>query len=152
MSKHSRPEHGRDIHEVTNRSVPGSVQLTPTRSLIRLGIIGYMGNDNTHPYSWSAIINGDYNTDVMPLYANEKVTTYLNANRDSLGVENAQVTHVWTQDRVISERIVAASGVPQIAHEPRAMVDAVAAVLIARDDPESHTALAQPFLESGMQF
>ena len=146
MSKHSRP----DTHEETGRRTPKPTQPAPARSLIRLGVIGYMGPENTHPYSWSAIINGDYDADVMPLYANKKIATYLDANRDSLGIEGAQVTHVWTQDRVISERIVAASRVPHIVHEPRAMVDAVDAVLIARDDSESHTALAQPFLEAGM--
>ena len=118
--------------------------------MIRLGVIGYMGPENAHPYSWSAIVNGTYNADVMPLYANKRILAYLEANRDSLGIDGARVTHVWTQDRVISERIVAASRVPHIAHEPRAMVDAVDAVLIARDDPESHAALAQPFLEAGM--
>ena len=118
--------------------------------MIRLGVIGYMGPENAHPYSWSAIVNGTYNADVMPLYANKRILTYLNANRDSLGIDGARVTHVWTQDRVISERIVAASRVSHIVHEPRMMVDAVDAVLIARDDPESHAALAQPFLEAGM--
>ena len=118
--------------------------------MIRLGVIGYMGPENAHPYSWSAIVNGTYNADVMPLYANKRILTYLEANRDSLGIDGARVTHVWTQDRVISERIVAASRVSHIVHEPRMMVDAVDAVLIARDDPESHAALAQPFLEAGM--
>ena len=118
--------------------------------MIRLGVIGYMGPENAHPYSWSAIVNGTYNADVMPLYANKRILTYLDANRDSLGIDGARVTHVWTQDRVISERIVAASRVSHIVHEPRMMVDAVDAVLIARDDPESHAALAQPFLEAGM--
>ena len=145
-----RDPHGR---EDTNRHTTGSTaepQPDSTPSVIRLGVIGYMGPENAHPYSWSAIVNGTYNADVMPLYANKRIATYLDANRDSLGIDGAQVTHVWTQDRVISERIVAASRVPHIAHEPHGMVDAVDAVLIARDDPESHAALAQPFLEAGM--
>jgi predicted dehydrogenase len=153
MSEHARLERDPDRRGDTGRHTPGSrrsAQPTPPRSTIRLGVIGYMGPENAHPYSWSAIVNGTYNADVMPLYANKRILAYLEANRDSLGIDGARVTHVWTQDRVISERIVAASRVPHIAHEPRAMVDAVDAVLIARDDPESHAALAQPFLEAGM--
>lgn len=119
-------------------------------STIRLGLIGYMSPENAHPYSWSAIINGSFDTDLMPLYANRRIAACLAANGDCLGIDGAQVTHVWTQERVISERIVAAGHVAQIAAEPRSMVGVVDAVLIARDDPESHAALAQPFLDAGM--
>ena len=142
-----------DVREDPGRHTagsPGAAYPNSTPTVIRLGIIGYMGSENAHPFSWSAIVNGNYNADVMPLYANKRIATYLDANRDSLGIDGAQVTHVWTQDRVISERIVAASRVPNIAAEPRTMADAVDAVLIARDDPESHAALAQPFLEAGL--
>lgn len=129
---------------------PASSTSGSAPSKIRLGVIGYMGPDNAHPFSWSAIVNGSYDANLMPLYANQRIAAYLDANSDSLGIEGAQVTHVWTQDRVISERIVAASHVAHIAAEPRSMVGAVDAVLIARDDPESHAALAQPFLDAGM--
>lgn len=117
---------------------------------IRLGLIGYMGPENAHPYLWSAIINGSCDADLIPLYANRRIAACLAANGDSLGIDGAQVTHVWTQERVISERIVGAGHVAQIAAEPRSMVGVVDAVLIARDDPESHAALAQPFLDAGM--
>lgn len=153
MSDRARPELDPEVREGPSRHPTGSrgaSTAAPPRSTIRLGVIGYMGPENAHPFSWSAIVNGSYNADVMPLYANKRIATYLGANRDSLGIDGARVTHVWTQDRVISERIVAASRVPHIAHEPRAMVEAVDAVLIARDDPESHAALAQPFLDAGM--
>ena len=153
MSDRARPELDPEIREgPVSRHVAGTpgAPTTPPRSTIRLGVVGYMGPENAHPFSWSAIVNGSYNADVMPLYANKRIATYLDANRDSLGIDGARVTHVWTQDRVISERIVAASRVPHIAHEPRTMVEAVDAVLIARDDPESHAALAQPFLEAGL--
>ena len=153
MSDRARPELDPEIREgPVSRHVAGTPGAPPTttRSTIRLGVVGYMGPENAHPFSWSAIVNGSYNADVMPLYANKRIATYLDANRDSLGIDGARVTHVWTQDRVISERIVAASRVPHIAHEPRTMVEAVDAVLIARDDPESHAALAQPFLEAGL--
>ncbi len=129
---------------------PASFTPSATASAIRLGVIGYMGPENAHPYSWSAIVNGSYDADLMPLYANRRIATYLAANSDSLGVDGAQVTHVWTQDRVISERVVAAGHVAHITAEPRSMVGAVDAVLIARDDAESHAALAQPFLDAGM--
>jgi hypothetical protein len=37
------------------------------------------------------------------------ILVYLNANKDTLGIEGAKVTHVWTQERKIAEHIAKAS-------------------------------------------
>ena len=72
--------------------------------MIKIGVIG-TSDGNGHPYSWSAIINGDYNENIMAKCGFAGIPIYLAENRDSLGIDGSKVTHVWTQERTISEHI-----------------------------------------------
>jgi len=56
---------------------------------------------------------------------------------------------VWTQDPVESKKIAKASKISQIVDSPEDMLEAVDAVIIARDDYQSHRELALPFLKNG---
>jgi len=115
--------------------------------MLKLGIIG-MSEGNGHPYSWSAIINGDLDRKEMDNCGFAGIPIYLEANSDTLGIDGAQVTHVWTQDRKISEHIALASGIENVVDEPEEMIGQVDAVLLARDDPENHVVMAMPFLDA----
>lgn len=115
--------------------------------MLKLGIIG-MSEGNGHPYSWSAIINGDFNREEMAECGFAGIPIYLEANKDTLGIDDAQVTHVWTQDSKISEHIARASLIENVVDKAEEMIGQVDAVLLARDDPENHVAMAQPFLEA----
>jgi predicted dehydrogenase len=118
--------------------------------MLRLGVIGMMGKENGHPFSWSAIVNGDYDDEQMAQCGLDVIRSYLAANKDTLGIEGARVTCVWTQSRQISEQIARASGVEKIVDRLEDMVEAVDAVLLARDDAENHVSLAKPFLSAGI--
>jgi predicted dehydrogenase len=74
----------------------------------------------------------------------------LRANRDTLGIPDACVTHIWTQERAVSEHVALASRIEHVVDELEDLVGAVDAVLLARDDPENHVAMARPFIESGI--
>ena len=115
--------------------------------MLKLGVTG-MSPGNGHPYSWSAIINGDYNEKAMADCGFGVIPVYLVANRDTLGIDGAKVTHVWTQDRQISEGIAKASLIDNVVDNAEDMIGQVDAVLLARDDPENHVAMAKPFLEA----
>jgi predicted dehydrogenase len=117
--------------------------------MLKLGIMG-MSEGNGHPYSWSAIINGDYNEQAMRDCGYAGIPLYLKANRDTLGIEGARVTHVWAQEREISEQIAGASLIDNIVDEAEEMIGAVDAVIMARDDPENHVTMARPFLEANV--
>ncbi len=117
--------------------------------MLKLGIIG-LSEGNGHPYSWSAIINGDYDERVMETCGFPVIPAYLKANRDTLGIDGAQVTHVWTQDRKISEHVAAASCIGNVADRMEDMIGQVDAVLLARDDPENHRKMAEPFLKENV--
>ena len=117
--------------------------------MLKLGIIG-MSEGNGHPYSWSAIINGDFDKAEMDECGFAGIPLYLEANRDTLGIDGARVTHIWTQDRKLSEHIALASGIDLVVDSLEEMIGKVDAVLLARDDPEQHMAMAKPFLDAGI--
>lgn len=116
---------------------------------VRLGIIG-LSEGNGHPYSWSAIINGDYDAAAMAQCGFPVIPAYLLANRDTLGIDGARVTQVWTQDRTLSRQVAAASHIEVVCDRLEDMIGCVDAVLLARDDPEHHVAMARPFIEAGI--
>lgn len=117
--------------------------------MLKIGMIG-MSPGNAHPYSWSAIINGEFDGAEITSVGYPAVAAYLDANRDTLGLPNARVTHVWTQDQAISESIARATGIGQIVENLEDMATKVDAVLLARDDPEHHKAMTAPFLAAGV--
>lgn len=118
-------------------------------SQINLGVIG-MSEGNGHPYSWSAIFNG-YN----PIFMNEcpfpVIPEYLaNENWPDAQIKEAKVTHIWTQDKMVSKHIASASLIPHIVGSWQELVSNVDAVLLARDDASNHLEYATPFLEAGI--
>lgn len=115
--------------------------------MLKLGIIG-MSEGNGHPYSWSAIINGNYRDKEMEQCGFAGIPVYLAANRDTLGIDSARVTHVWTQDRKQSEHIARASLIDNVTDSREEMIGEVDAVILARDDPETHVEMAKPFLDA----
>ena len=117
--------------------------------MLKLGVLG-MSPGNGHPYSWSAIINGDYDETAMAACGYAGIPLYLGANRDTLGIDGARVTHVWTQAKEISEHIAAASLIDHVVNRPEEIIGQVDAVLLARDDPENHLAMAKPFIDAGV--
>lgn len=117
--------------------------------MLKLGIVG-MSPGNAHPYSWSAIINGRYDAEEITKVGYPGVSAYLDANKDTLGMNSAQVTHVWSQDRKISESIAKTTGIEYITKNIEDMVGRIDALLLTRDDPETHVELAKPFIEAGI--
>lgn len=115
--------------------------------MLNLGIIG-LSEGNGHPYSWSAIINGSYDAAAMAECGFPVIPAYLGANRDTLGIDGARVTHIWTQDAALSAHVARASGIGTVCTRMEDLIGQVDAVLLARDDPENHVAMARPFIEA----
>lgn len=117
---------------------------------LKLGIVG-MSEGNGHPYSWSAIFNG-YNQEVMRECPFSVIPEYLSDKHfpdDGLG-HLARVTHIWTQERKISEHISEASRIPNVVDKLEDMIGEIDAVLLARDDAENHREMSKPFIEAGI--
>jgi predicted dehydrogenase len=116
---------------------------------MKIGIIG-MSPGNAHPYSWSAIINGRFDADEIIRIGYPAVAAYLEANKQTLGIYGAKVTCVWSQSEEISQSIAKTTGIEHIAGNLEEMAGMVDAVILGRDDPENHVAMAKPFIDAGI--
>jgi len=117
---------------------------------LKLGIIG-MSEGNGHPYSWSAIFNG-YDKNEMAKCPFSVIPEYLNEQTfpDSFLHDIAEVTHIWTQDRQLSESVARAALINNVCDTKEEMIGSIDALLLARDDAENHYDHALPFLEAGI--
>ncbi|MHC5024578.1 MAG: Gfo/Idh/MocA family oxidoreductase [Planctomycetota bacterium] len=116
---------------------------------MRLGVIG-TSPGNGHPFSFSAIVNG-YDPARFSGAGWPVIDDYLRARRpDEFGFPDVRVTHAWTQDDDVTRRLCESCAIEHAAAQPEDLVGAVDAVLIARDDAESHVPLAHPFLDFGI--
>lgn len=117
---------------------------------LKIGVIG-MSKGNGHPYSWSAIFNG-YNAEAMEDCPFPAIPAYLSKRKfpeDGLN-ELGEVTHIWTQDHKISDKIAAAAKINHVVENMQDMIGEIDAVLLARDDAEKHLQMARPFIEAGL--
>ncbi len=117
--------------------------------MVKLGIIG-TSPFNGHPYSFSAIFNG-YSKERNHWSQWEGIYDYLNKYfPENLPNAEAQVTHVWTQNPQESMKIASASNVEKVCDSLEQLQKEVDAVILARDDFETHLEIAKPFLEKGL--
>jgi predicted dehydrogenase len=117
--------------------------------MLTIGVIG-LSEGNQHPYSWAAIINGDYDQAMMDQCGSPHPPAYLRANRDTLGIDGAKVTHIWTQDRAISEHCARTCRIDHVVHAVEDMIGRVDAVMLLRDDPENHVAMSRALIDAGV--
>lgn len=116
--------------------------------MIRVGIIG-LSEGNGHPFSFSAIING-YDAGAFAEAGWPVILDYLKLQpAEYFGFGDARVTHAWTQDRDVTARLCAACRIETAVGAAEDMLGQVDALIIGRDDWETHAALAMPFLKRG---
>ena len=115
---------------------------------LRIGMIG-LNEGNGHPFSYSAIFNG-YDPEALKLSCPfALIRDYLpREHRNEVFLEGAKVTHLWTQDLALSEKISRVSRIPHVVTRMEDLIGVVDAVILARDDPWNHLAMARPFLEA----
>lgn len=117
--------------------------------MIKLGLIG-MSDGNGHPYSWASIFNG-YNKQYMCDCPFPVIFRYLEEQRfpeDS--IPGASVTSIFTQNKEMSTHIALASNIPNVCCSLEELITNVDAVLLARDDAQTHFEYAQPIIEAGL--
>lgn len=115
---------------------------------ILVGIIG-LSEGNGHPYSFSCIING-YNDQGLKESGWDGIYNYVKIRDQSeFTFPGVKVTHVWTQDPEERKKVAAAANIPNVVATYEEMIGKVNAVIIARDDFETHYPMAKPFLEAG---
>lgn len=117
--------------------------------MIRTGILGY-SDGNGHPFSFSAIVNG-YDDEQFAAAGWPVIHTYLKAQgAERFGISDVRITCAWTQDPELTAKLCAACRIETACANVQDMIGQVDAVIVARDDWDTHAPLAMPFLEAGL--
>ena len=110
-----------------------------------------MVDGNGHPYSWSAIINGKYDAKVMEECGYPVIPQYLGAQPPgALGIDGAEVTHVWCDDPAEARRVSRAALIPNVVERPEDVIGQVDAVIIPTDRGGEHVDRARPFIDADL--
>jgi Oxidoreductase family, NAD-binding Rossmann fold len=119
-------------------------------SLVKsFGIIG-LSEENGHPFSYSSIING-YSPEGLAASGWPGIYEYVRRRHASeFGLHGWTITHAWTQDPESTKKLCAACRIAHGVDDYREFLGNVDAVIIARDDHETHFRMAQPFLDAGL--
>jgi hypothetical protein len=113
------------------------------------GIIG-VSEGNGHPFSYGSIING-YDPAGLAASGWPGIYEYVRRRHASeFGLHGWTITHAWTQDPETTKRLCAACRIPNGVSDYRDFMGKVDAVIIARDDYETHFEMAWPFLQAGL--
>lgn len=116
----------------------------------KLAMLG-MVEGNGHPYSWTAIINGDYNREEMDKCPYAGIPAYLNGQpKENLGIDGAKVTHIWTDDPKDAEHVAKAAIIPNVMEKATDCIGEVDAVVISTDKGFEHVERAKAFVEAGL--
>lgn len=117
---------------------------------IRLAMLG-MVDGNGHPYSWSAIINGRYDAAVMAECGYPVIPEYLGAApANQLGIDGAEVTHVWCDDPAEAKKVARAAMIDNVVDRPEDVIGQVDAVIIPTDKGWEHVGRARTFVEANL--
>ena len=109
-----------------------------------------MVEGNGHPYSWSAIFNG-YDPEEMASCPFPVIPEYLSKEpEESLPIEGALVTHIWTDDPQDAAHIAKAARIPNVVTSPGDVIGEVDAVIIPTDIGHEHVERSRPFVEAGL--
>ena len=115
---------------------------------LKLAMLG-MTEGNGHPYSWSIIINGKYNATALAECPYAAIIEYISKQpTNTLGIENAEVSHVWTDDPKDAEHVAKVAEIENIVSDPKDVIGEVDAVLIATDIGSEHVKRCQPFIDA----
>lgn len=117
--------------------------------ILKLAVIG-LSEGNGHPYSWSAIFNG-YEPSLMERCGYPVIPRYLEQQVwPDDQIMDARVTHIWTQDTQLSQRVAQAARIERVVKDMQDLIGQVDAVLLARDDAQNHLSFAKLFLDAGL--
>lgn len=115
----------------------------------QVGIIG-LSEGNGHPFSFGSIING-FSPEGLSVSGWPGIYEYVRRRHASeFGLNGWKITHAWTQDPESTRRLCAACNISHSVSDYREFVGNVDAVIVARDDYETHFEMARPFLEAGL--
>ena len=118
--------------------------------MLKFGMIG-LNEGNGHPYSYSAVFNGYNETALLQDCPFDIIKDYLvKHHRNQNFISNAMVSHIWTQERKLSQQIAEICNISYIVEKPEQMIGEVDGIIFARDDIWNHWEMAKPFIDAGL--
>lgn len=117
--------------------------------MLHFGMVG-MNPGNGHPYSFTAVFNG-FDPEALGKQCDFPIICkYLKEHhRNQTFIPDARVSHIWTQDRALSERVAAVSRIPNIAESLEQLVEQTDGIIFARDDIWNHFEMARFIFRTG---
>ncbi len=117
--------------------------------MLNFGIVG-MNEGNGHPYSFAASFNG-FDPEALEKYCDFPIIRkYLAAHhRNQEFIPEARISHIWTQDRAVSEGVAAVAKIPHICSSLEEMAAKVDGIIFTRDDIWNHFEMASPLFRTG---
>lgn len=126
------------------------IQNKHTSIPLRLAILG-MVEENGHPLSWSAIINGHYDDAIIRAAGYPTISDYLAAQPPgAIGLTGVRVTHVWCDRPEDAVAVAKSAQIEHVVSRPTDVIGHVDAVVIPTDKGEEHLERARPFVEVGL--
>ncbi|WP_432799572.1 Gfo/Idh/MocA family oxidoreductase [Poriferisphaera sp. WC338] len=117
---------------------------------IRIAMLG-MVEGNGHPFSWSAIINGHYDQELIANCGFPNITEYLDSQPPAnLGIEGAKITHIWCDHFDQAQCVARSSQIQNIVRRPEDVIGHVDAAIVATDIGSEHVDRVRPFLDNGV--
>ena len=123
---------------------------------IRIGMLG-MTEGNAHPFSWSAMINGCYDPELMREYCKTlypSIPDYLGKQpKETLGIPGVKVTHICFtgyEERDHAEMCAKINNIPNVVDKPEEMLGQIDAIICATDIGAEHVERIRPFVEAGL--
>jgi predicted dehydrogenase len=109
-----------------------------------------LSEGNGHPFSYGSIING-FSPEGLASSGWPGIYEYVRRRHPSeFGLDGWKISHAWTQHPESTKKLCAACLIPNAVDNYLEFLGKVDAVIIARDDFESHLQMARPFLEAGL--
>ena len=120
--------------------------------MMKIGVIG-QNSGNGHPISYTSMFNG-YNEKYLEKYCKfNLIKNYLPKYHKNLSkniIQDARVTHIWTQKKKLSQEISKICKIPNICKSLEEMSSKVDAVILARDDYENHLHMIEIFMKKSI--
>ncbi|MCM8805658.1 MAG: Gfo/Idh/MocA family oxidoreductase [Candidatus Omnitrophica bacterium] len=118
--------------------------------MLKIAFIG-TNEGNGHVFSWSAIINGKYDKEMMRNCGYPVIVDYLSKQpEENLGIQDTKVTHVWTADKDYSYRVAKTTFIENVVDRPEDVIGRVDGVFITTDIGSTHVNLAKPFIDANV--
>lgn len=117
---------------------------------VRLALVG-MVEENGHPFSWSAILNGRFDSGIIRNAGYGVIADYLSLQpAAALGLDRVRVTHIWCDRSADAQAVADSAGIPNRVASPHDVIGQVDAVIIPTDKGEEHLDRAKLFVEAGL--